>query len=393
MTAFIIATIHLNLCIGTLSLFSACRPDLSPLLDDLLNFDTCGEFMLTEVGHGLDARNLETTATLLPDGCFDLHSPSEAAWKAMPPSTPLCGVPRMALVFARLIVGADDRGVKPFVVKLSDAQGMCPGITSRVLPIRPGTKPLDHAITSFEHVLLPPTALLGSTTKPEDARRDFLRQIWRVSVGTLSLSIMGVSSIKVGSRIALCYSQRRLVAAGHGTARVPILHFSTQKRPIVRGFASSAILKVFAEWTIDQFRKKAMDDSVRQALATVFKAIVIREAGVLDELSERCGWQGLFAYNQIKELALTFQGNSIAEGDTLVLCIRKCCFLFHRSRHIPLTSHARFGVRASGSQVLSARAAGWDSYSSQARGRVVEGGQGGRGRSRWIWTAPECSLQ
>lgn len=37
--------------------------------------------MLTEVGHGLDARNLETTATLLPDGGFELHSPSWAAAK------------------------------------------------------------------------------------------------------------------------------------------------------------------------------------------------------------------------------------------------------------------------------------------------------------------------
>jgi alkylation response protein AidB-like acyl-CoA dehydrogenase len=37
--------------------------------------------MLTEVGHGLDARNLETTATLLLDGGFELHSHSWAAAK------------------------------------------------------------------------------------------------------------------------------------------------------------------------------------------------------------------------------------------------------------------------------------------------------------------------
>lgn len=37
--------------------------------------------MLTEVGHALDARNLETTATLLPNGDFELHSPSFAAAK------------------------------------------------------------------------------------------------------------------------------------------------------------------------------------------------------------------------------------------------------------------------------------------------------------------------
>lgn len=37
--------------------------------------------MLTEVGHGLDARNLETTATLLPNGDFDLHTPNSNAAK------------------------------------------------------------------------------------------------------------------------------------------------------------------------------------------------------------------------------------------------------------------------------------------------------------------------
>lgn len=73
MTAFIIATIHINLCIGTLSSFAEARPDLASLLEGLLNFDICGEFMLTEVGHGLDVRNLETTATLQPDGSFDLR--------------------------------------------------------------------------------------------------------------------------------------------------------------------------------------------------------------------------------------------------------------------------------------------------------------------------------
>ena len=70
MTAFIIATIHLNLCIGTVRAFANDRPDLLPLLAALERFDVCGEFMLTELGHGLDARNLETTARMCPDGSF-----------------------------------------------------------------------------------------------------------------------------------------------------------------------------------------------------------------------------------------------------------------------------------------------------------------------------------
>jgi acyl-CoA oxidase len=39
------------------------------------------QFLLTEVGHGLDARNLETTVTLLPNGDFDLHTPNQNAAK------------------------------------------------------------------------------------------------------------------------------------------------------------------------------------------------------------------------------------------------------------------------------------------------------------------------
>ena len=39
------------------------------------------QFLLTEVGHGLDAKNLETAATLLPDGTFDLHTPNANAAK------------------------------------------------------------------------------------------------------------------------------------------------------------------------------------------------------------------------------------------------------------------------------------------------------------------------
>lgn len=116
MAAFIIATIHVNLCIGTLSSFARDRPDLQDLVEKLLNFDICGQFMLTEVGHGLDARNLETRATLQPDGSFDLYTPNTAAAKAMPPTTPYCGMPRVAIVFARLMVGGNCHGVKTFLV-------------------------------------------------------------------------------------------------------------------------------------------------------------------------------------------------------------------------------------------------------------------------------------
>ncbi|GKT88619.1 acyloxidase [Colletotrichum tofieldiae] len=319
MTAFVIATIHLNLCVGTIARFFRDRPNLKATLDDLLGFRACGEFMLTEVDHGLDARNLETTATMGSDGSFILNTPTAGAAKAMPPTSPLAGIARVAVVFARLIVDGDERGVKPFVVRISDAGGMCAGVVSRVLPVRPGTKPLDHSITTFRNVRLRPEALLGSPLRADNTREDFLAQIWRVSVGTLSLSIMGVSAIRVAGCIAATYSQRRLVG---DVQKLPIIQFSTQQRPILKALAHGEVLHAYASWSVGEFMNPSHDVDVRRGIATVFKALVVRSSRLLSELAERCGWQGLYAHNQISELASTFQGNSVAEGDTLVISIR-----------------------------------------------------------------------
>ena len=50
----------------------------------------------------------------------------------MPPTSP-CGVPVVSIVFARLIVDGNDRGVKPFMVELSDGFRMSKGIVSKIL--------------------------------------------------------------------------------------------------------------------------------------------------------------------------------------------------------------------------------------------------------------------
>ena len=173
--AYTILTIHWNLCIGTIARFLESRPDLSKLLADLEAFHIRGEFMLTELDHGLDARCIETMATLLPDGTFDLHTPHPGASKAMQSSTPQLETTRVAVVFARLVVDEEDYGVKPFIVYLNEFNQMCPGILSQQLPRRPGARPMDNATTSFNHVRLGPGALLGKLekTSPLTERTEF----------------------------------------------------------------------------------------------------------------------------------------------------------------------------------------------------------------------------
>jgi acyl-CoA oxidase len=108
---------------------------LNPLIKKLENWEFNGQFMLTELGHGLDAINMETTATfsVFPDGSkgFVLHTPNQAAQKWMPPSTPMGKIAKVALVHAKLIVGGDFKGIRMFIVPLTDGIEMCEGLSSK----------------------------------------------------------------------------------------------------------------------------------------------------------------------------------------------------------------------------------------------------------------------
>ena len=77
---FVIITVHVNLFMGTIGQYVKDRPDLRPLVDSIYRFDTEGVYLLTERGHGLDAFNIETTATRVKDG-FILNTPREEARK------------------------------------------------------------------------------------------------------------------------------------------------------------------------------------------------------------------------------------------------------------------------------------------------------------------------
>lgn len=324
MSVTTILSIHWNLCIGTIGRFARQRPQLTKLLRDLESFNICGEYLLTEISHGLDAKNLETTATLQPDGSFRLHTPNPGAAKIMPPTTPWAGIPRVGIVFARLLANDVDCGVKPFIVSLCDDTQMAPGVTSRPLPQKCGSKALDHAVTTFNQVRLGPDSLLGSPDLSPDKRTDFMDQIWRVSVGTLSLSMVNIPALRQAAFIAGTYSLRRHVGGNVPGQRVPIISFSTQYRPILNALAQAAVFDAFADDAIDMFVNQGLAPGARHGVAACFKATVSAATQTtLAELADRCGWQGLFGYNRIIEMALSLRGNGIAEGDYTVLCIRK----------------------------------------------------------------------
>ncbi|KAK0637763.1 putative peroxisomal acyl-coenzyme A oxidase 1.2 [Lasiodiplodia hormozganensis] len=326
-------SIHWNLCIGTLAHYTSDnrRPDLHPLLTRLLRFDLIGQFLLTELGHGLDAAHLETTATLQSDGSFSLHTPRLAAAKFMPPTTPDAGIAAGAVVFARLVVAGDgeDRGVRPFWVELHDGARMADGVTSIKLPRRAGAAAVDHAVTMFTHKRLPPGAMLDNSdgvaaaafARPANPKKHFLGLLHRVAVGTMSLTMKYVPDLRQAAYIAGRYSQRRTVTGPRGQS-IPIITFRTQQRPILHALAQAAVFEAGAKYCAGLFTE-AEDHRVKHGVAAAFKAgVTCMAQESLVQLADRCGAQGLFEHNGIVRAQMDMRGNSIAEGDVLALSIR-----------------------------------------------------------------------
>jgi acyl-CoA oxidase len=322
---FTILAAHIGLAIGTLSRHLDSRPDLRPLVHELLRFDKVGLFLLTERGHGTDSFNLETTATRKADGSYVLNTPREEASKFMPASTPVFGVAKVALVMARLMENGQDFGCRYFIVPICNEKEMFHGITSTRLPPRSGTSPLDFSITSFDHVRLPATALVSSApyqiTAPSSPRASWWDENWRIQLGTLLIASPLLHSIKISTYIVANYSMNRRIT-DQGISK-PIFDFRTQQWPIASAVAVGHVLETWYAAVIHNSADRTQPQHIQHALAVITKTTIVRHfLRINPELAERCGAQGTFESNFMARIQNDGVGGVIAEGELLTLCIR-----------------------------------------------------------------------
>ncbi|KIK58932.1 hypothetical protein GYMLUDRAFT_1005358 [Collybiopsis luxurians FD-317 M1] len=333
-------TIQYNLVVGTLTRINPVGyPDIPKLIKDLLSFKLIGQFCLTELDHGLDAFNLETKATQLPNGKFDLHTPHPGAAKFMPPTVPVLYVPCTAIVFARLFVDEEDLGPAMFLVPLNDGRTMYPGVTAKLLPPRGGSYPVNHALTTFQHVELPSSSLLrihDTTGQQKCTHSQFMDIIWRVAVGSLCLGSIAIPALQISAFIGIKYGQRRSVESKSSSDRSPLLSISTHQKPVFTALAQAYVLKAFASWAITIFADPSIDHQIRRGIAACAKAVMAQHAQSAHlAISNHCGAQGLFAYNQLCNQHSEYCGISIAEGDLLGLSIKTVADLVRGRYSLP----------------------------------------------------------
>ncbi|KAJ6461122.1 hypothetical protein DFH09DRAFT_1114430 [Mycena vulgaris] len=177
--------------------------------------------MLTEVAHGLDSQNIETTAKLQPDGSFELHTPNAGAAKSVSnhywkvqflTSSDSCQRVSPREGYRDCGGNGAPHRSRPRVWHMTVRGFSLHDGKSIVFPARSGTRPVGHAITSFNHVRLPTTALVGDVNSSLRPRIQFLTSIWRLGIGSATMAALCIPGFRLGAYIFTQYAKQRTPA-------------------------------------------------------------------------------------------------------------------------------------------------------------------------------------
>jgi acyl-CoA oxidase len=293
--------------------------------------DLPGCYAMTEVGHGSNVRDLETTATYDSiEREFVVHTPSPEAVKDWIGNAALHG--RVATVFARLLVAGEDHGVHALLVPIRSEDGRTmPGVTITDRGPKEGLNGVDNGQISFENVRVPRENLLNrfADVSPEgvyaspipSADRRFFTMLGTLVSGRVSIGAAAVSVSKTALTIGVRYADRRRQFGPTASEEVPILDYLHVQRLLLPRLAKTYALHFGTRELIRRF--EAMDE-------TTARQVEVLAAGLKAEASwhaidtaqagrEACGGAGYAAENRFGRLKADVDVFATFEGANAVL--------------------------------------------------------------------------
>lgn len=299
-------------------------------LPGIESLDEFGCFALTELGHGSNARGIETTATYdVKSGVFDLHTPNESAQKYWIGGAAESAT--LSTVFAHLYIDGENVGVHAFVVRMREQPGgeTVEGVYTEDCGAKNGLNGVDNGRIWFNNCKVPRENLLcrtcgvaedgsySSLYKTPDAR--FGAALAALTGGRVGIGANAVNAGKVGICIAVKYTaSRRAFAPAPGAQEVPLLSYSSIQRrlmvPLATCYVHSMCADNLADMWLDCLLTKKVTKEVH-VLSSGFKAMFTWSmADALQHARECCGGQGYKSENKIglmradRDVSLTFEG-------------------------------------------------------------------------------------
>ncbi len=296
-----------------------------------------GCFAMTETGHGSNVQALGTTATYEPaTGEFVIHTPHEDARKDYIGNAARDG--RMAVVFAQLIAGGEERGVHALLVPLRDDGGeTLPGVRIEDCGPKLGLDGVDNGRIWFEHVRVPRENLLnryaevapdGTYTSPiENPTKRFFTMLGTLIQGRISVSGASISATKVALTIAIRRGLERRQFGIPGEEEALLLDYRTHQRRLLVPLATTYALSFAQDRLIAELHAVFSDDDVDdrqrrelETLAAGVKSIATWHAtDTIQACREACGGAGYLRASRFAALKADTDVFTTFEGDNTVL--------------------------------------------------------------------------
>ncbi|AHI22163.1 acyl-CoA dehydrogenase family protein [Corynebacterium vitaeruminis] len=316
-----------------------------------MDLELMGVYAMTEIGHGSNVAQLQTTATYDPETQeFIINSPTPSAMKVFLGNAARHG--QIAAVFAQLYTPgvAESHGVHCLVVPIRDENhNPMPGVTIGDHGRKGGLLGVDNGTLSFDNVRIPRENLLnrfgdvdeaGNYTSPiESKNRRFFTMLSTLIRGRIAVGGAANAATRTSLDIAVRYAtqRRQFSPGGDAPEKRLIEHRSHRLRlliPLAKSYALMLLQNEVTARLYEQQRQIAegildlANPTEEQLLASReleswaagLKAISTRHATrTIQECREACGGAGYMAEN----LLTTFKADSDVfttfEGDNTVL--------------------------------------------------------------------------
>ena len=297
-----------------------------------------GCFAMTETGHGSNVQALETTATYDPETReFVVDTPTESARKDYIGNAARHG--RMAVVFAQLIVGGEERGVHALLVPIRDEQGEpLPGVRIEDCGAKLGLDGVDNGRLYFDHGRVPHDALLDRyaevspegvyTSAIENPTKRFFTMVGTLIQGRISVCGAAINASKVALVIAVRRGLIRRQFGPPGGEEAVLLDYRTHQRRLLIPLATTYALHFAQERLVAELHevftaRDGGEDRKRRELETLaagVKAIGTWHAThTIQECREACGGAGYLRANRFAALKADTDVFTTFEGDNTVL--------------------------------------------------------------------------
>ena len=330
------ALVHFAVCTWAIRALGRPEEHLAELTGELDRQAAAGSILITEVGRSNSHIAVATEARFDPQSrTFTLHTPDDGAAKIMA-NVAEPGVPKIAIVFAELVVGERRCGVFPFAMRIQTAQGPAQGVRVAALSDVPAV-PLDYALVRFEGARVPFDSWLRDSASLDDGGafedplsepgQRLLRSLAFGAHAALGASVGLAAAARASVTIALRHARQR-VTSGTLAPGLEVLGYSTQQWALYGALADAYATMFLVEDAKASYRRGAparAGGSTFGSWAAVHRDLTLTKAAAaacLGRVSAACrvsaGAQGLLSENRVTQYEGMSQSFQAAAGDTLL---------------------------------------------------------------------------